>query len=145
MAKYYDIYTRIPDIKPFPQMWITAEDKIDIIDQFLRKRDFIDIHDIVGTDVKELSNTKTLICRKEYFACMVESQYEGEHMNKEKRTKQVVKTALNAAIMISFFATFAALIWLVWEPRVIALNTVATALIVLVALMLCKLSWYCLR
>lgn len=64
-------------------------------------------------------------------------------MNKEKRTtKQVVKTALNAAIVISFFATFAALIWLVWEPRVIALNTVATALIVLVALMLCKLSLY---
>lgn len=142
MTKYYDIYTRIPNVKPFPQMWITAEDKIDIIDQFLRKRDFIDIRYIVGTDVKDLSNTKTLICRKEYFACMVESQYEGEHMNKEKRTtKQVAKTALNVTIMISFFATIAAIIWLVWEPRVIVLNVVATALIVFVAVWLCKLIW----
>lgn len=74
MTKYYDIYTRIPDVKPFPQMWVTAENKMDIIDQFLRKRDFIEIHDIVGTDVKVLSPTKTLICRKEYFAYMVESQ-----------------------------------------------------------------------
>lgn len=79
MTKYYDIYTQIPGIKPFPQMWITAEDKMDIINQFLRKRDFIDIRYIVGTDVKELSNAETLICRKEYFAYMVESQYEGEH------------------------------------------------------------------
>lgn len=74
MAKYYDIYTRIPDVKPFPQMWITAEDKMDIINQLLRKRDFIEIHDIVGTDAKALSPTKTLICRREYFVCMVESQ-----------------------------------------------------------------------
>lgn len=74
MTKYYDIYTRIPDVKPFPQMWVTAEDKMDIIEQFLRKRDFIDIHNIVATDVKALSHTKTLICKKEYFAYMVESQ-----------------------------------------------------------------------
>lgn len=60
-------------------------------------------------------------------------------MNKEKRTKQVAKTALNAAIVISFFATVAAIIWLVWEPRVIVLNAVATALIVFITLMLCKL------
>lgn len=79
MTKYYDIYTQIPGIKPCPQMWITAESKMDIIDQFLRKRDFIEIHDIVGTDVKELSCTDTILCKKEYFACMVESRYEGEH------------------------------------------------------------------
>ena len=78
MAKYFDVYTRIPDVKPFPQMWVTAESKMDIIDQFLRKRDFIDIHNIVGTDVKELSNTKMLVCRQEYFMCMVESRYEGD-------------------------------------------------------------------
>lgn len=141
MTKYYDIYTQIPGVKPFPQMWVTAEDKIDIIDQFLRKRDFIDIRYIVGTDVKTLSNTKTLICRKEYFAYMVESRYEGEHMNKGKRTKQVAKTALNAAIMISFFATFAALIWLVWDQREIVSKVVATALIVFVAVWLYKLIW----
>lgn len=79
MTKYYDIYTRIPGIKPFPQVWITAESKMDIINQFLCKRDFIEIHDIVGTDVKALSNTETLIFMKEYFSFMVESQYEGEH------------------------------------------------------------------
>lgn len=78
MTKYYDIYTRIPDVKPFPQMWVTAEDKMDIINQFLRKRDFIDIHDIVGTDAKELSYIDTIICKKEYFAYMVESRYEGD-------------------------------------------------------------------
>lgn len=75
MAKYYDIYTQIPGIKPCPQVWTTAENKMDIINQFLRKHDFIDIRYIVGTDVKALSNTETLTCRKEYFVCMVESQY----------------------------------------------------------------------
>lgn len=50
-----------------------------------------------------------------------------------------MKTFLNAAVVISFFATIAAIIWLVWEPRVIVLNVVATALIVFVTLMLCKL------
>lgn len=142
MAKYFDVYTQIPGIKPCPQVWITAEDKMDIINQFLRKRDFIDIHNIVATDVKELSNTKTLICRKEHFACIVESQYEGEHMNEEKRTKQVkqvAETTLNAAIVISFFATFAAIIWLVWDQREIVFNTAVTALIVFVATWLFKL------
>ncbi len=62
-------------------------------------------------------------------------------MNKEKRIKQIAKTALNAAIVISFFATVAAIIWLVWEPLVIVLNTAATALIVFVAVWLCKLIW----
>lgn len=78
MAKYYDIYTRIPGIKPCPQVWVTAEDKMDIINQLLRNRDFIEIHKIVATTAKEQSNTKTLICRKEHFACMVESRYEGD-------------------------------------------------------------------
>lgn len=142
MTKYYDIYTQIPGIKPCPQMWITAEDKIDIIDQFLRKRDFIDIHDIVGTDVKELSDAKTLICRKEYFACMVESQYEGEHMNKEKRTtKQVAKTALNVTIMISFLSLVASTIWLVWDQREVAFNTFYTALAVFAAVLVCEEVW----
>lgn len=78
MAKYYDIYTQIPGIKPCPQVWITAEDKMDIINQLLRKRDFIEIHKIVATTAKEQSNTKTLICRQEYFMCIVESQYRRE-------------------------------------------------------------------
>lgn len=79
MAKYYDIYTRIPDIKPCPQMWVIAEDGLDVINQLLRKRDFIEIHKIVAATAKEQSNTKTLVCRQEYFVCMVESRYEGEH------------------------------------------------------------------
>lgn len=79
MTKYYDIYTQIPGIKPCPQVWMVEEDKMDIINQFLRKRNFIEIHNIIATDVKALSNTKTIICRQEYFICMVESQHEGEH------------------------------------------------------------------
>lgn len=75
MAKYYDIYTQIPGIKPCPQVWMVEEDGLDVVKQLLRKRDFIEIHNIVATDVKELSNTKTIICRQEYFVCMVESQY----------------------------------------------------------------------
>ena len=74
MTKYFNVYTQIPGIKPCPQVWVTAESKMDIINQLLHKRDFIEIHDIVGTDVKALSPTKTLICKKEYFSHMVESQ-----------------------------------------------------------------------
>lgn len=78
MAKYYDIYTQIPGIKPCPQVWVTAEDRLDVINQLLNKRNFIDVKNIVATDVKALSNTKTIICRQEYFIYMVESQYEGD-------------------------------------------------------------------
>ncbi|WIU42496.1 hypothetical protein LFP01_00046 [Lacfervirus LFP01] len=70
MTKYYDIYTQIPGIKPCPQKWVTAEDRLYVIDQLLKKSNFIDI--------MELSNTKTLTCRQEYFVCMVESQYRSE-------------------------------------------------------------------
>ena len=49
---------------------------------------------------------------------------------------------LNTAITLSFFSTVAALIWLVWDQRKTALNALLTALIVLVALMLCKLGLY---
>lgn len=75
MAKYYDIYTQIPGIKPCPQVWMVEEDRLDVINQLLKKRNFIDIKNIVATDVKALSNTKTIICRQEYFIYMVESQY----------------------------------------------------------------------
>ena len=75
MTKYYDIYTQIPGIKPCPQKWVTAEDRLYVIDQLLKKSNFIDINNIVATDIMELSNTKTLTCRQEYFVCMVESQY----------------------------------------------------------------------
>lgn len=53
-----------------------------------------------------------------------------------------MKLFLSTAIMISFFSIVASLIWLVWDQRETALKTVATALIVLVALMLCKLGLY---
>lgn len=56
-----------------------------------------------------------------------------------------MKQFLNAAVVISFFAIVASLIWLVWDQREIALKAVVTALIVLVALMMCKLGWYGLR
>lgn len=75
MAKYYDIYTQIPGIKPCPQVWVVEEDRLDVINQLLKKRNFIDVKSIVATDVKALSNTKTIVCRQEYFICMVESQH----------------------------------------------------------------------
>lgn len=75
MTKCYDIYTRIPDVKPCPQMWVTAESKMDIINQFLHKRDFIEIHNILATNARELSCTNTILCKQEYFMCMVESRY----------------------------------------------------------------------
>jgi len=75
MAKYYDIYTQIPGIKPCPQVWVVEEDGLDVINQLLKKRNFIDVKNIVATDVKALSNTKTIVCRQEYFICMVESQH----------------------------------------------------------------------
>lgn len=52
-----------------------------------------------------------------------------------------MKQFINAAIMISFFATFASLIWLVWDQREIVSKVVATALIVFVAVWLFKLIW----
>lgn len=75
MAKYYDIYTQIPGIKPCPQVWVVEEDRLDVINQLLKKRNFIDVKNIVATDVKALSNTKTIVCRQEYFIYMVESQH----------------------------------------------------------------------
>lgn len=74
MAKYYDIYTQIPGIKPCPQVWIVEEGKLDIINQLLYNRDFIVIKNIVGTTAKKIWSTKTLLCLREYFICMVESQ-----------------------------------------------------------------------
>lgn len=50
-----------------------------------------------------------------------------------------MKLFLNAAIVISFFVTVAATIWLVWDQREIVFNTVVTALIVFVAVWLRKL------
>lgn len=52
-----------------------------------------------------------------------------------------MKQFLNAAVVISFFATFASLIWLVWDQREIVSKVVATALIVFVAVWLFKLIW----
>lgn len=53
-----------------------------------------------------------------------------------------MKQFLNIAILISFFSAVASVIWFVWYPRKVALNTVATALIVLMTLLMCNLSWY---
>lgn len=52
-----------------------------------------------------------------------------------------MKQFINAALVISFFATFASLIWLVWDQREIVSKVVATALIVFVAVWLFKLIW----
>lgn len=52
-----------------------------------------------------------------------------------------MKLFLNAAIVTSFFATMASLIWLVWDQREVVSKVVATALIVFVAVWLFKLVW----
>lgn len=52
-----------------------------------------------------------------------------------------MKTFLNAAIVISFFATVAAVIWLVWDQREVVFNTFYTALIVFTAVLVCKEVW----
>ena len=77
MTKYYDIYTRIPGIKPCPQMWIVESQASDNLVSF--NNGLMHAENIVGTTVKKLSNTKRLVCRQEYFMCIVESKYEGEH------------------------------------------------------------------
>ncbi|RXA58161.1 hypothetical protein [Limosilactobacillus mucosae] len=73
MAKYYDIYTQIPGIKPCPQKWVVTENILDV------NRGFLNIYNIAATNVKELSNVETILLNQEYFIYMVESQYEGEH------------------------------------------------------------------
>lgn len=62
-------------------------------------------------------------------------------MNKEKRTKQVAKTALNVAVVISFLSLVAATIWVVWDKREVVFNTFYTALIVFAAVLVCKEVW----
>lgn len=77
MTKFYNVYTQIPGIKPCPQMWIVADEKMNIIEQLLHERNFLEIRNIVGTTVKQLPDTKTLVCRQKYFICIVE-QYVGD-------------------------------------------------------------------
>lgn len=77
MAKYYDIYTQIPGIKPCPQVWVVESNAPDRLVSF--RSGLMHVENIVGTTVKKLSNTKLLACRQEYFMCIVESQHEGEH------------------------------------------------------------------
>lgn len=77
MAKYFDVYTQIPGIKPCPQVWVVESNAPDRLVSF--RSGLMHVENIVGTTVKKLSNTKLLACRQEYFICMVESQHEGEH------------------------------------------------------------------
>lgn len=77
MAKYFDVYTQIPGIKPCPQVWVVESNAPDRLISF--RSGLMHVENIVGTTVKKLSNTKLLACRQEYFMCIVESQHEGEH------------------------------------------------------------------
>lgn len=72
MAKYYDVYTQIPGIKPCPQMWIVESHAPDSLVSF--NGGLMHVENIVRTTVKKLSNTKLLACRQEYFMCIVESR-----------------------------------------------------------------------
>lgn len=73
MAKYFDVYTQIPGIKPCPQVWVVESDAPDRLVSF--RSGLMHVENIVGTTVKKLPNTKLLACRQEYFMCIVESQH----------------------------------------------------------------------
>lgn len=73
MTKYYDIYTQIPGIKPCPQKWVVESNAPDKLMSF--NSGLLHVENIVWTTVKKLSNTNVLVCRQEYFMCVVESQY----------------------------------------------------------------------
>lgn len=73
MTKYFDVYTKIPGIKPFPQVWIVESNAPDRLVSF--RSGLMHVENIVGTTVKKISNTKLLACRQEYFMCIVESQH----------------------------------------------------------------------
>lgn len=77
MTKYFDVYTQIPGIKPCPQVWIVESNAPDKLMSF--NSGLLHVENIVGTTVKKLSNTKVLVCRQEYFMCMVKSRYGSEH------------------------------------------------------------------
>lgn len=77
MTKYYDIYTQMPGIKPCPQVWMVESKYPDSLASF--NSGLMKVENIVMTTAKKQSNTKTLLCRQEYFICMVESRYGSEH------------------------------------------------------------------
>lgn len=52
-----------------------------------------------------------------------------------------MKQFLNATLVISFFGLVAAAIWLIWDQREVAMNTLKTAAIVFGAALLCKEVW----
>lgn len=76
MTKYYDIYTQIPGIKPCPQVCVVESHAS--ANQVSFNNGLMYVENIVGSTVKELSNTKRLVCRKEYFMCIVESRYRSD-------------------------------------------------------------------
>lgn len=73
MAKYYDIYTQIPGIKPCPQVWVVEGKYPDSLASF--NSGLMKVENIVGTTAKKLSNTNVLVCKQEYFVCLVESRH----------------------------------------------------------------------
>lgn len=52
-----------------------------------------------------------------------------------------MKRFLNIVIVASFFSVVAATIWVVWDQREVVLNTFYTALIVFMAVLVCKEVW----
>ena len=52
-----------------------------------------------------------------------------------------MKQFLNIAIVVSFFSVIASAIWLVWDQQEVVFNTFYTALIVFMAVLVCKGVW----
>lgn len=76
MAKYFDVYTQIPGIKPCPQVWVVESNAPDRLTSF--NNGLMVLENIVGTTAKHISGTKVLVCRQEYFVCMVEAWSDDE-------------------------------------------------------------------
>lgn len=76
MAKYFDVYTQIPGIKPCPQVWVVESNAPDRLVSF--RGGLMHVENIVGTTAKKLSNTNVLVCKQEYFVCLVESRYRSD-------------------------------------------------------------------
>lgn len=68
MAKYFDVYTQIPGINPCPQVWVVEDDPTDGLVSF--RDGLMYVENIVGTTVKELSNTKRLPAGKNILCAL---------------------------------------------------------------------------
>lgn len=129
MAKYYDIYTQIPGIKPCPQMWIVEGKYPDSLASF--NSGLMKAENIVGTTAKSYPTLTYLSASKN-----ISSAWSNRNMG-----VMTNETIFNYAIVVSFFSLVAVTIWIIWDQREVVINTFYTALIVFTAVLVCKEVW----